>query len=97
MVMDNEGSTMQHYYATLTERGQVTLPAEIRQKLGVKPRQKVHFAVDGDSIRIIPSEFTLESIRGMVPPLAERKTLDEIYDIAREEHTRHDIDEMTER
>jgi antitoxin PrlF len=86
---------MQHYYTTLTERGQVTLPAEIRQRLGVKPKQKVHFEVDGDNIRIVPSEFTLESIRGMVPPLAKPMSLDEIYDTAREEHARHIHDEMT--
>ena len=88
---------MRHYYTTLTERGQVTLPSEIRRKLGVKPKQKVHFAVDGDSIRIIPSEFTLDSIRGMVPPLAEAKSLEDIFDIAAEEHARHLIDEMTNR
>jgi AbrB family looped-hinge helix DNA binding protein len=86
---------MQHYYITLTERGQVTLPSEIRRKLGIEPKQMVHFEVDGDSIRIVPSEFTLESIRGMVPPLAEPKSLEEIFDIAGEEHARHTIDEMT--
>lgn len=88
---------MQHYYTTLTERGQVTLPSEIRRKLGVKPKQKVHFEVDGDSIRIVPSEFTLESIRGMVPPLSEPKSIEEIFAIAAEEHARHVIDEMTAR
>jgi AbrB family looped-hinge helix DNA binding protein len=88
---------MQHYYTTLTERGQVTLPSEIRKKLGVKPKEKVHFEVDGDNIRIVPSEFTLESIRGMVPPLAEKKSLEEILEVAREEHARHVIDEMSKR
>ena len=94
---DTEGNTMQHYYTTLTERGQVTLPSEIRRKLGVRPKQKVHFEVDGDSIRIVPSEFTLESIRGMAPPLSEPKSIEEILDLAAEEHARHVIDEMTNR
>ena len=88
---------MQHFYTTLTERGQVTLPSEIRRKLGAKPKQKVHFEVDGDSIRIIPSAFTLESIRGMAPPLSEPKSIEEILDLAAEEHARHVIDEMTNR
>ncbi|HVC80564.1 MAG TPA: AbrB/MazE/SpoVT family DNA-binding domain-containing protein [Chloroflexota bacterium] len=84
---------MRHYRTTLTERGQVTLPSEIRRKLGLKPRQKVHFEVDGDSIHIIPSDFTLESIRGMVPPLSEPKSIKEIFDLAAEEHARHVLDE----
>jgi hypothetical protein len=42
----------------------------------------------------VPSEFTLESIRGMVPPLSEPKSLEEIFDIAGEEHAKHVIDEM---
>jgi len=88
---------MQHYHTTLTERGQVTLPAEIRRKLGVKPKEKVTFEVDGESIRIISSKFTVESVRGSVPPLAERKPLEDIIDIAADEHARHVIDEMTRR
>jgi antitoxin PrlF len=92
---DNEETTMQHFYTTLTERGQVTLPSEVRKRLGVKPKQKVHFEMDEDGIRIVPSEFTLESIRGMVPPLSEPKSLEEMYEIAREEHAKHVIDEMT--
>ena len=88
---------MQHYHTTLTERGQVTLPAEIRRMLGVKPKEKVTFEVDGESIRIISSKFTVESVRGSVPPLAERKSLEDIVDIAAEEHARHVIDEMTRR
>jgi AbrB family looped-hinge helix DNA binding protein len=94
---NTEERTMEHHYTTLTERGQVTLPSEIRRKLGVKPKQKVHFEVDGDSIRIVPSEFTLESIRGMAPPLSEPKSIEDIFDIAAEEHARHVIDEMIHR
>jgi AbrB family looped-hinge helix DNA binding protein len=94
---NTEERTMEHYYTTLTERGQVTLPSEIRRKLGVKPKQKVHFEVDGDSIRIVPSEFTLENIRGMAPPLPEPKSIEDIFDIAAEEHARHVIDEMSHR
>ncbi len=94
MMKDNEEITMQQYHTTLTERGQVTLPVEIRKRLGVKPKEKVTFEVDGDTIRIVPSKYTVESVRGSVPALAERRSLAEIYDIAREEHARHILDEM---
>jgi AbrB family looped-hinge helix DNA binding protein len=92
---DNEMTTIRHYHTTLTERGQVTLPAEIRKKLGVRPKEEVTFEVEGDTIRIVPSRFTVESVRGSVPPLAERRPLKEIFDIAAEEHAGHAVDEMT--
>jgi AbrB family looped-hinge helix DNA binding protein len=92
---DNEMTTIRQYHTTLTERGQVTLPAEIRKKLGVKPKEKVTFEVEGDSIRIVPSRFTVESVQGSVPPLAARRSLKEIFDLAAEEHAAHVIDEMT--
>jgi AbrB family looped-hinge helix DNA binding protein len=94
---DNEEKTMQQYHTTLTERGQVTLPVEIRKRLGVKPKDKVTFEVEGDDIRIVPSRFTVESVRGSVPALAQPRSLEEIFDIAGEEHARHVIDEMTNR
>ncbi len=86
---------MQRYYTTLTVRGQVTLPAEIRKLLGVKPKEKVTFEVEGDSVRIVPSRYTVESVRGSVPPLAERKSLEDMFGLAGEEHSRGVYEEMT--
>ncbi len=31
----------------LTQKGQVTIPAEIRARLGLKPRDRVRFEVEG--------------------------------------------------
>jgi AbrB family looped-hinge helix DNA binding protein len=36
----------------LTSKGQVTIPQEIRQKLGMLPNTEVEFDVVGDSVRI---------------------------------------------
>jgi AbrB family looped-hinge helix DNA binding protein len=36
----------------LTTKGQVTIPLEIRQKLGLMPWTEVQFEIDGDSVRI---------------------------------------------
>ncbi len=85
---------MQQFSTSMTQRGQVTLPAEVRRILGVKPKEKVTFQVDGDDIRIVPAQFTVESVRGSVPPLREPKTLEEIYDSAGDDHARHVLGEM---
>lgn len=85
---------MQHYHATLTERGQVTLPMEIRRMLGVRPNETVTFEVEGNSIRVVPSKFTVERVRGSVPALAERASLEDICEIAGDEHARDALSKM---
>ncbi len=39
----------------LTSKGQVTIPQEIRERLGLMPRSEVEFEVDGDAVRIRPA------------------------------------------
>jgi len=39
--------------ATLTEKGQVVIPAEIRARHGLTPGTQVEFVDDGDSIRLV--------------------------------------------
>ena len=56
--------------ATLTSKAQVTVPAEVRRHLGLKPGDKLAFAIDGDQVRLQPARFTLESVFGSVEPLS---------------------------
>ena len=39
---------MQNFETTLTEKGQVTIPQEIRKLLGLRPKDKVRFEVEGE-------------------------------------------------
>jgi AbrB family looped-hinge helix DNA binding protein len=89
----SEEARVRQFNTTLTKRGQVTLPAAIRRMLGVKPREKVTFEIDGNDIRIVPSKFTIESVRGSVPALPTPKSLQQIFDQAGEEHARHVCEE----
>jgi len=41
-------------YSTITEKGQVTLPAVLRRKLGFEPGLKVAMRQDGDTIVVGP-------------------------------------------
>ena len=40
----------------ITSKGQVTIPIEIRGKLGLHPGTEVDFAVDGDAVRLTRAE-----------------------------------------
>ncbi|HLX56753.1 MAG TPA: type II toxin-antitoxin system PrlF family antitoxin [Ktedonobacteraceae bacterium] len=50
---------MHEYETSLTEKGQVTIPQEIRRLLGLQPRDKVRFEVEGDEIKISRAESKL--------------------------------------
>jgi AbrB family looped-hinge helix DNA binding protein len=58
---------MPTYYATLTTKGQVTVPVEIRRSLGLKPNEKIAFTIEDGRVQIEPLEFDLESVIGSVP------------------------------
>ncbi len=52
----------------MTQRGQVTIPVEVRRLLGLKPYDKVTFIIDGTDVRLSPSAFTVETAFGSVTP-----------------------------
>ena len=70
MQISNERLTMKELVTTITQRSQVTLPAEVRRVLGLKPRDQVAFTIEGSDVRLVPAQFTLESAYGSVEPLS---------------------------
>lgn len=48
-------NTVREKETTLTQKGQVTIPVEIRSRLGLKPKDRVVFELDGDSARMKPA------------------------------------------
>ena len=59
---------MQEFETRLTEKGQVTIPQEIRRLLGLQPRDMVHFEVVGQEIRIKRATSKLLAGFGSVTP-----------------------------
>ena len=51
---------------TVTVKGQVTIPAEIRARLGIKPRDRVRFELHGDAATIRKASSRLMEIYGSV-------------------------------
>ena len=70
----------------LTSKGQVTIPQEIRDKLGLLPKTEVVFDIVGDSVRIrrAPGQRRgrelIERLRGRA---TTRMTTDEILALTR--------------
>ena len=86
---------MHEVVTTLTQRSQVTVPAEVRRILGLKPRDHVAFEIDGDEVRLKPVKWTLESVAGSVKPLRDGpQDFDEMIRQAKEEVAERYIEKM---
>lgn len=71
IVTDPRATFMRKYVARINSRGQVTVPAELRRRLGLNPGDKVEFAVEDDGVTLQRPEFTLETVFRSVKPLPE--------------------------
>lgn len=51
--------------AKITSKGQVTIPIEIRKKLGIRTEDTVDFVLEGDRVLLVPVK-NLRDLRGAV-------------------------------
>lgn len=74
----------------VTSKGQVTIPADIRERAGLLPNTEVEFRYDGKVVSLVPAESTSRPGRGarIVAHLRGRgdmgMTTDEIMALTRE-------------
>jgi len=75
---------MKQHLTTLTRKGQVTLPAEIRRRLGLKEGDKVAFIEGEHSIEVVRPESVVARTAGalknnipMLSPEAERAAVEQ--------------------
>jgi AbrB family looped-hinge helix DNA binding protein len=78
---------MKEVVATITSKGQVTIPAEVRRHLGVSTSDKIVFVLRADgSVEIkVPRYSTVDSLAGAAGTLSKPLSWHEIREIAREE------------
>ena len=54
--------------ATITSKGQVTVPKSIRDRLHLKPGDKIDFVLEEDGgLRVTPVTASVTQLKGMVP------------------------------
>lgn len=58
---------MKTIVSAVTRKGQVTIPQEVRERLGLETSGSVTFVLDEDGVRLRPSTHTLESLYGAAP------------------------------
>jgi len=61
---------MKERISTISSKGQVTIPIDVRRRLGVSTADKVAFIVtDEGKVELRPARFTLESVLGSIVAL----------------------------
>lgn len=54
--------------ATLTSKGQLTLPKEVRAALGVGPGDRVDFVrMEDGNFAVLPATHSVKSLMGLIP------------------------------
>lgn len=81
---------MVEFVATVTSKGQLTVPIAVRKKLGIDPGDQVAFVIDEENgARIRRIEHTIQSVRGMIPTppgMPETIDFDELIEEAMSDH-----------
>ena len=65
--------------ATLTSKGQITIPKEVRDALGVGTGDRVEFLPDADGgFRILPATRAVQTLKGLVQQPARMVSVDDM-------------------
>jgi AbrB family looped-hinge helix DNA binding protein len=89
------GDPMKEFVSTISSKGQVTIPVDIRRQLGVGSADKVAFVLtDAGTVELRPVRFTLEAVLGSLPGLINEsvdleREIEEARDEAAAERMRH--------
>jgi AbrB family looped-hinge helix DNA binding protein len=71
--------------ATMTSKGQITIPIEVRKALGLKPGVRIDFyeSVDGAFV-LRPKTGSIRDLEGCVPKLSYAPTIEEMDEVIAE-------------
>ena len=72
----------EEYIRTVTQKGQVTIPANIRKILGVGPNDKVAFILEGNKIQITSTKSVVERTAGAFKSDKPTRTVTELREDA---------------
>lgn len=76
---------MKEFVSSVSPKGQITIPAEVRRMLGVKPKDKIAIMVEGEDVKLQPARSRLDATYQAVEALKPPRTDEEIEEIVAEE------------
>lgn len=69
---------MKELVTTMTSGGQITVPDEVQRVLGLRPNDKVAFAINAGKVRLVPVTSTIDEVFSSVEPLHDQSLDDQI-------------------
>jgi len=65
--------------ATITSKGQITIPKDIRAKLGLEPGDKVNFLVDDEGVvSFVPMTTDVTALKGIIAKPDKAVSIDDM-------------------
>jgi antitoxin PrlF len=64
--------------ATLTSKGQITLPKSVRERLGVEAGDRIEFIESEQGFLIVPATRDIRSLKGIVPKPKKPVSIEEM-------------------
>jgi AbrB family looped-hinge helix DNA binding protein len=90
---NNQTIPMKHLM-TVARKGQITLPAVIREALQIKEGDTIEVELQGEAVKITPVSFTLESVYGSVQPRQQPENFAEMIRLAKEEKAERTLEKL---
>jgi AbrB family looped-hinge helix DNA binding protein len=78
--------TVRGFVSSVSPKGQITIPMEIRRMLDIKPKDKVAIQFDEGTVTITPAHVRLDSFYQQVSALGQPRDINELTEIAADEH-----------
>lgn len=75
--------------ATLTSKGQTTVPKEIREHLRLRTGDRIEFVIEDDGrVVLIPAAYDAADLAGMLPPPRRPVSLESMRSVIRKRGSR---------
>ena len=79
----------------MTTKGQITVPKEVRDRLGLRPGDRVRFIVEEDGrVQMLPAKRDISELVGILPRPTRSLSVEEMDEAIgrhlRAKHARHD-------
>jgi len=70
--------------ATISSRGQITIPVDVRTTLSLKVGDKVNFIIIGNEVKFLPVTKDIVSLKGFIKKPAKPVTIEEMNETIKE-------------
>jgi len=80
---------MKPAHATITSKGQITIPSYVRERLQLVSGNRLEFIIVNNSFLVIPINKSLKSLKGILPKPKRAFTVEEMNEAIKDGYARN--------